>query len=259
MKCYLVSNAAGLIRSNKFNALDDALVIGSMRAQSIGMPIRIFEYENAEQRCIKVCNPDGSIESPPGDGHAPVDLGNSSSGFRNNDQAHMLMGSYADGPMVTFYLKDPITESQVQDIETSSQREVGFIDDKSFNLYTQDPKIVRSVEAWLAQANIEIDEVSLDDAVAKASVVVAARKAHKMARAERLPELSVRGSNKFGDSFKFKAHCELAKAEGKKSPRVIVYIDGQKAGEVKDARAAGSLIAEEARSAFSKYLNKELG
>jgi hypothetical protein len=271
-KFYTLSNAAGLIRSNKFNDKADAICVGSFRADYLNLPIKIWEhdtiasYQDEKTKCVFVCNPDGTVEKPEGVGYEMTDLGNSSSGLLNKNGAHILLSNYEDHPLMTFYLrKQGLSEAQVASMEKELGVELGLYDPQTLHAYTSEAKKIRDIEAKLAEAGVEVDRMSeasfqraaetIDDITS--AVVTAARKGHKMARASQLPELSLRGSNKFGGSLKFKAHCEMENGDGKKAPKIKVYVNGSQVGEVKSDREASKLIADEAESAVKKFLRKE--
>ena len=261
-KFYTLSNAAGLIRTNKFNDKSDAICIGTFRAQELQYPIKIFEHdEEMNRECVLVCNPDGSVGKPKGAGYDLVDLGNQS-GLTNMDQGHILMSSYDEGSqLTTFHLKNSATESQIQQIESKVGVDLGFYDEHTIHAYTDDSTKIKAIEDQFADAGLEIDscaEAKLGKHKAVASIITAARKGHKMARAARMPELRVRSSKKFGGGFKFHGYCEMKEGDGKKPPMLSVYGDGTKIGEVKSERDAARLISEEAQKSFAKFLKKEL-
>ena len=262
-KFYTLSYAAGLIRTNKFNEKSDAICVATFRAQDLKYPIKIYEHdEEMNRECVLICNPDGSVEKPKGAGLVLVDLGNSS-GFENKNQAHILLSNYEDETkLTTFFLKTAVSEAQVQGIESSTGVDIGMYDEHTLHAYTDDSSKIKAIEDKLCEAGLEIDsyaEASLGKHKALGSLVTAARKGHKMARANRMPELRVRSNNKFGGGFKFHGYCEMKESDGKKPPMIAVYCDGSKVGEVKSERDAARLISESAEKAFSKFLKKELG
>lgn len=261
-KFYTLSYAAGLIRTNKFSEKSDAICIGTFRAQELKYPVKIFEHdEEANKACVLICNPDGSVEKPKGAGYDIVDLGNQS-GLSNHSQAHVLLSSYEDeSKLTTFYLKNAASEAQIKQIESAVGIDLGLYDEQTVHAYTDDSSKIKAIEEKLSEAGLEIDsyaEASLGKHGAMGSLILAARKGHKMARANRMPELRVRSSNRFGGGFKFHGYCEMQEAGGKKAPTVAVYCDGVKVGEVKSEREAAKLISDEAHRAFSKFLKKEL-
>lgn len=271
-KFYTLSNAAGLIRSNKFLDKSDAICVGSFRADYLNLPIKIWEhetiasYEDEGTKVIFVCNPDGSVEKPKGTGYEMVDLGNSSSGSLNKNAAHILLSNYEDHPLMTFYLKKQgLSEAQVASMEKEIGVDLGLYDPQTLHAYTNEAKKIRDIETKLAEAGVEVERMSeasfqrtaekIDDVTS--AVITAARKGHKMARASQLPELSLRGDNKFGGKLRFKAHCEMVEGDGKKTPKIKVYVEGAQVGEVKSDREASRLIADEAEAAFKKFIRKE--
>ena len=265
-KFYTLHNAAGLIRSNKFEEKADALIMGSYRAEFLNFPIKIYEHDEGEKTCILVCNPDGSVEKPQGFGVEIQDLGNATSGVPNRESAHILLAAFDEMPITTFRLNSPITEAQVADLEKSTGCDIGLVSEDSFNAYSQEPKVVQSIEAKLAEWGLELDRVmeasvkknKAEAATEAGEIITAARKGHLQARASRLPELRVKASMKFGGGHRFVAHCEMAPGNGKKAPVIAVYVDGSKVGEAKDDRGASRLISEHAEKSFAKFLRKEL-
>ena len=262
-KFYTLSYAAGLIRTNKFNEKSDAICIATFRAQELKYPVKIYEHDEEHNKvCVLVCNPDGSAEKPKGAGYDLVDLGNNS-GFENASQSHILLSSYdsEESKLTTFFLKNAATESQIQQIESAVGVDIGLYDEHTIHAYTDDSSKIKLIEDKLCESGLEIDsyaEASLGKHKALNSLITAARKGHKMARANRMPELRVRSSNKFGGGFKFHGYCEMLEPEGKKPPMIAVYCDGAKVGEVKSDRDAARVISDEANKAFSKFLKKEL-
>jgi hypothetical protein len=272
-KFYTLHSAAGLIRSNKFDDKGDAICMGSFRAEYLNFPVKIYEHtEDLEQTCILVCNVDGSVEKPKGMGSEVQDLGNLA-GVPNRQAANILLSAFDEEPLTSFRLKGNISESQVADLEKAVGCDIGMVTENSFNAFTQDPKKVHQIETKLSEWSLELDDVmeaslkrnkthaaieASEVIEQEAEIVTAARKAHLAARANRLPELRVRASMKFGGGHKFVAHCETMDAQGKKAPRIAVHVDGSKVGEAKDEREASRIIADHAERSFSKFIKKEL-
>ena len=267
-KFYTLHNAAGLIRSNKFNDKADALCVGSFRAEYLNFPIKIYEHDNCtdiDKVCVLVCNPDGSVEKPKSLGKSMQDLGNLA-GVPNRESAHILLAAFDEEPITTFKLRSNITEAQISELEKSVGCDIGMVSDDSFNAYTQEPKAIQAIESKLSEWALELDGVmeasvkknKAEAAMEAGELITAARKGHLQARASRLPELRVRASVQFGGGHRFTAHCEMAKGEGKKSPTISVFVDGSKVGEAKDDRGAARLISDHAEKSFAKFLRKEL-
>ena len=261
---YTLHNAAGLIRTNKFLEKADAICVGTFRAEFLQWPIKILEHtEPGDGKCILVCNPDGSVEEPQGAGYKTADLGNAASGLKNSSEAYILLSSFDDSPITTFYLKTDLTESTVGEIEKTLGVDLGLYDPRTLHAYTEEPSHIKALEEKLAEASVEIDRV-VDPTFKKvaqqtqAALVEAARKGHVEARKERLPELSVRASMKYGGKLRFQGHCEMVPAKDNKPPKIKVFIDGSPAGEVKSDREAAKIIADHAEKEFKKFLKKEL-
>jgi len=261
---FRLGSEAGMIRSNTFETKEDAILMGTYRAYARGIPMRIYFHDDetpSDGNLLLVCNVDGSVEKPEGLGRNPVDLGNQS-GFRNLDEANVVFASYGNQPLTTYYLKDDASESIVSEIEKATGVEMGLYDPETIHCYTDDANKLKQIEDKLSEAGVEIDryaQATLASTGAVSEIVTAARKAQTKARESRLPEFSVRSSSRFGGGFKYKAHCELQAATGKKPPMIHVYGDGEKIGEVKNDREAARLMGDHAQRAFAKYLRKELG
>lgn len=270
---YTLSAAAGMIRSNKFLEKADAISIGSFRAEQRNMPITIWEHKNtpADKKCILVCNPDGSVGKPKGVGYKLVNADHHSM-VPNSDHANTLIGSsvekpeededkIVETPMTALYLKSPIAESQVADIEHALDVPIGLYDNRMLHCYTEDAGKINAIETALAAASILIDRVSrhrIKAAEGTTIVESAARKAHARARAANLPELAGRASIRAGRTHRVQCHCELFEGTDKKPPVIAVYADGKKIGDAGDERGAKRLISEHSSKAFSKFLKKEL-
>jgi len=263
-KFYTLSNTAGLIRSNKFNDKADAVCVGTYRAEMLNLPVKVFEHdESKEMTCVLVCMPDGSAAPPQGEGYKTAELGNSSSGSTNESQAYVLLSAYDEKPITTFYLKSAVSEALASQMEKEFDVEIGLYDEQTLHAYTEDSGKIRKIESKLAESSIEISRlkdsvVRREKVQAATELVEAARKAHKMARASQMPEMSVRASSRFGSALRMNCHCEVIPGNDKKSPVVAVYADGQRLGEAKDARGAARLMSEHATREFSKYLKKEM-
>lgn len=256
---YTLSNAAGLIRSNKFLDKADAICVASTRAEQLNLPVKIYEHKEhpANHEVILVCNPDGSVNKPEGAFYEMVE-NDHDSGVKNFDKASVLLSSYETAPVRTFYLKNELSENLLSQLEKEVGVPLGLHDSQTFHAYTEDAAKVKDLETKLAEASIEVDRVT--ESVFKkhrSQAVLAARKAQLKARAARLPELTCRVSSKLGGGLKFNAHCELLEGEGKKAPIIAVYVNGKKEAEVKSPQEAQQIIADAAEDAFSKFLKKE--
>lgn len=261
---YTLSSAAGMVRSNKFNDKADAICVATFRAEHLALPIKIYEHkELGEGLCVLVAMPDGSVEEPEGAGYKTFDVGNASSGATNSSEAYMLLSAYDEMPITTFYLKSDLSESLASEIEKALEVEMGLYDPKTLHAYTEDVDKIRSIESKLAEASVEVETVR-DSRVQKqkleaaADLVEAARKGHQMARASRMPELTVKAASKFGRDLKVNCYCEVVEGSNKSSPKIRVMADGTMLGEVKNEREASQLISDYAESSFAKYLKKEM-
>lgn len=263
---YRLHSSAGLVRSNKFQDKADAICVATYRAESLNLPVKIYEHtepSDSQGTCVLVCMPDGSAKAPVGAAKEMVDLGNASSGARNSDESYMLLSAYDELPITTFYLKSDLSESLAQSIEKEFGIELGLYDPKTLHAYTEDSEQIKKLESKLAEASVEVERVK-DSKVRKerleatSELVTAARKGHQMARAARMPEMSVRASLKFGSGLRVQCHCELIEASGKNPPKIKVYADGRMVGEVKSEREAAAVMSEYAERAFQKFLKKEL-
>lgn len=267
---FRLGSEAGMIRSNTFETEEDAVLMGTCRAYARGIPMRVYFHDDetsSDGKLLIVCNVDGSVEKPEGIGREPVDLGNES-GFRNRDEAHVIMASYGNQALTTYYLKSDATESVVAEIERATGVEMGLYDAETIHCYTDDSKKLKQIEDKLSEAGVEIDhyaQATLASAGGVGEIVTAARKAQSKARESRLPEFSVRSNSRFGGGFKYKGHCEMHEGEKdkdgkqKKAPVIHVYADGERIGEVKNDREAARLMSDHAQRAFAKYARKELG
>lgn len=263
---YRLGPEAGLVRSNTFEKEDDAVLMGTYRAYARGVPIRVYLHEeksdDSNGDCILVCNVDGSVEKPQAVGREMVDLGNQS-GATNRDQAHILLASYGNMPLTTYYLKGQANESIVSEIEKATGVELGLYDAETIHCYSDDSTKLKVVEQKLAEAGLEIEHyahatLASTEAEGVAEIVTAARKAHQRARASKLPELSVKSNSRHGGGYRYSGHCELMEGSDKKAPMIHVYADGEKIGEVKSDRDAAKLMSDHAHKSFAKYLRKEL-
>lgn len=261
---YTLSNSAGLVRSNKFLDKADAICVGSYRAEALNVPVKILEHaERGDGIPVLVCMPDGSVKPPVGSGMKTVDLGNASSGALNSSESYMLLSSYDELPLTTFYLKSELSETLASEMEKEFGVELGLYDPRTLHAYTEDADKIKKLESKLAEASVEVEQVK-DSKVKKerlqasTELVEAARKGHKMARAARMPEMAVRASLRSGSGLRIQCHCELAEGTVASSPKIKVYADGRMIGEVKDERQASALMSEYAHRAFSKFLKKEL-
>jgi hypothetical protein len=261
---YTLSNAAGLIRSNQFTDKADAVCVGTYRAEQLNLPVKIFEHQpGADQVCVLVCMPDGSAKAPVGGGMKIHEIDNLSSGSKNIDESYMLLSSYEDMPLTTYYLKSDLSETLAQEMEKEFGLELGLYDPKTLHAYSDDTDKLKKLESKLAESSVEIERVK-DSKVRKerleasADLVEAARKGHKLARSARMPEMSVRASSKFGSGLRMQCHCEMVEEGGGKSPKIKVYADGRPIGEVRDEREASAVMSDYAQRAFSKFLKKEL-
>jgi len=277
-KFYTLHNAAGLIRTNKFNDKKDAICIGTFRAEFLNLPIKIYEHDGeGNQECVLVCNLDGSVEKPQALGREMNDLGNAA-GVDNRKQANLLLAAFDEQPITTFRLKgNSISETQFNELEKSTGCDIGMVSSESFNAFTQEPKVIHQIETKLSEWGLELDDIletelkrnkthaaleaTEPSASVEGEVVTSARKAQLAARSKRLPEFRCRAASKFGGRHTLIAHCEMGPEdkEGKKSPKIHVHVNGSKVGEVTDERQASRLIAEHAEKEYSKYLRKELG
>lgn len=261
---YTLSNSAGMIRSNKFIDKGDAICVGTFRAEQLNVPVKILEHaERGDGIPVLVCMPDGSVKPPVGSGMKIVDLGNASSGALNSSEAFMLLSSYDEMPLTTFYLKSELSETLAGDMEKEFGVELGLYDPRTLHAYTEDADKIRKLESKLAEASIEVEQVKdsklrKEKLQASTELVEAARKGHKMARAARMPEMAVRASLRNGSGLRIQCHCELAEGSAETSPKIKVYADGRMIGEVKDERSASALMADYAQRAFSKFVKKEL-
>jgi hypothetical protein len=263
---YRLSNSAGMVRSNKFADKADAICVATYRAESLAWPVKIYEHTvpgDSYGTCVLVCMPDGSAKAPVGSGLKMVDLGNETSGARNNDEAYMLLSAYDEMPITTFYLKSELSESLAAEMEKEFGVELGLYDPRTLHAYTEDSDKIKKLEGKLAEASVEVERVK-DSKVRKekleasAELVTSARKGHMMARAARMPEMSVRASLKFGSGLRVQCHCEMVEAAGKNAPKIKVYADGRMVGEVKSEREASAIMSDYAERAFQKFLKKEL-
>jgi hypothetical protein len=257
-KYYVLSNAAGLIRTNKFQDKEDAICVASYRAEQTGFPIKIYEMDTevvGVRACVLVCNPDGSSGRPEA-AENEIQTGGHEVTFKNDSQAHMLLSAYRYIPVTTLHLVQEADERVVTEIEAKTGVDVGLFDAHTLHAYTEVPAKIKEIEAFLGEKKISISRV-VEAAADTVGVVTAARKAHQAARSMRLPELSARASSRFGGDFKFKSHCEWIEREGK-SPKIAVYVDGQKAGEASSEREAAGIIQDEAERQFKRFIKKEL-
>lgn len=266
---YRLSASAGMIRSNKFMEKSDAVCVATFRAESLQWPVKIYEHKpedaNSNGVCVLICMPDGSVKAPVGSGMASqgVDLGNASSGAKNMSESYMLLSAYDEMPITTFYLKSDLSESLAGEMEKEFGIELGLYDPKTLHAYTDDSDKIRKLESKLAEASVEIEHVKdskmrKEKLEAASELVEAARKGHQMARAARMPEMSVRASLKFGSGLRLQCHCEMVGAEGNNAPKIKVYADGRMISEVKSDREAAAVMSEYAERAFKKFLKKEL-
>ena len=258
---YTLSNSSGLIRSNKFSDKADAICVATFRAEQLNVPVKIFEHNGTEQVCVLVAMPDGSAKPPMGLGMQQVDLGNES-GSRNADEAYILLSAYDEMPITTYYLKSELSESLAKEMEKDLNIEIGLYDPKTLHAYTEDAESLRKLESKMMEASVEIDrvkdsKVKREKLEAAADLVEAARRGHQMARAAKMPEMSVRASVKAGTGLRIQCHCEMVEASGK-APKIRVYADGRPIGEVRNEHEASALMADYANHAFSKFLKKEL-
>ena len=257
---YTLSNAAGLIRSNKFLDKADAICVASTRAEQLALPIKILEHteEPGNYKTVLVCNPDGSVCKPEGVGYEIVE-NDHDMGVKNLDKASILLSSYDDKPVRTFYLKKEMPEAMLGQFEKDLGIQMGLYDAQTLHAYTEDSDKIKALESKLAEASIEVDRVT-EHTVKKhrAEAVLAARRAQMKARASRLPEMSCRASSKQGGGFKFNAYCEMVEAsEKQKASRIVVFVNGHKEAEAKDEHEAEQIISDAAEKAFSKFLKKE--
>jgi hypothetical protein len=263
-KYYTLSSAAGMIRSNVFESQEDAICVGSFRASELALPVKIFEHaERGEGTCVLICMPDGSVKKPEGLGRVSPDMGNEKSGFSNASEAYMLLSSYDAMPITTYYLKSDLSESAAQAIEKELGVEMGLYDPRTLHAYTEDSNKLKSLEEKLTEASVEVEVIrnsksKPEKIQAAAELVEAARKGHKMARASRMPEMTVKASSKFGGGLRVNCHCEMVEGSDSGAPKIKVYGDGEMLGEVKSEVQASRLMAEYAQKAFAKFLKKEL-
>lgn len=263
---YTLSAAAGLIRSNKFLEKADAVAIGSFRAEQRNMPIKIYEHKGspADKKCILVCNPDGSVGKPKGVGYEMVDADHHSM-VPNSDHAHVLMLASTEAqpetPMTALYLKSPIAEHAVAEMEHTLDVAIGLYDDRVLHCYTEDAEKIAEIEAHLTKASVQVDRVTkhrIKSSEEKTIVESVARKAAMRARAANLPEVAARASVRAGRTLKVNCACELFEGTDKKPPMIHVYGDGRKIGEAKSDREAARLMSEYSHETFGKFLKKEL-
>lgn len=256
---YTLSNAAGLIRSNKFIDKADAICVASTRAEQLGLPVKILEHseEPGNYKTVLVCNPDGSVCKPEGVGYEIVE-NDHDSGVKNLDKASILLSSYDDKPVRTFYLKNELSESMMGQLEKDLGVEMGLYDPQTLHAYTEDSNKIKAIETKLAEASIEVDRVT-EHMVKKhrAEAVQAARQAQMKVRSARLPEMSCRASSRLGGGFKFNAHCEILEANVGKKQRIAVFVNGHQEAEARDEHEAEQIISDAAKTAFSKFLKKE--
>lgn len=267
---YTLSHAAGLIRNNKFDDKADAICVGTFRAETLALPVKIYEHkldketDQMEAKCVLVCMPDGSAKAPEGQGMETVNQNaNDTSGSRNMDESYMLLSNYEEMPITTYYLKSELSEAQAKTLEQDLGVELGLYDSKTLHAYTEDSAQLRNLESKLAEASVEIEsvkdaKVKKEKLEAATELVEAARKGHLMARSQRLPEFSVRASLKFGGGVRIQCHCEMVEGSDKSSPKIKVYADGRQIGEVKSEREASALMADYAQRTFAKFIKKEL-
>jgi len=262
---YRLSNSAGLIRSNTFHEKVDAICVATYRAEQLGLPIKIYEHSDttgADGICVLVCQPDGSAKAPVGAGKEVVDLGNAP-GAENRSEAYMLLSAYDEMPMTTYYLKSDLAEAMAGSIEKELGVELGLYDPKTLHAYTEDASKLKAIEGKLAEASVEIERVKDSKArkeklQAATELVEAARKGHVAARASRMPEISIRASQRFGSGLRVQCHCELVQAGKNEQPKIRVYADGRSIGEVRDEREASAAIAEYVTRSVQKFIRKEL-
>lgn len=260
---FTLSNAAGLIRSNKFIDKADAICVASYRAETLGLPVKLFEHkEPGDGVCILICMPDGSVKAPQGAGMKTADLGNASSGAKNASEAYMLLSSYEEMPITTFYLKGELSETLAQQLEKDLGIELGLYDANTLHAYTEDSSKLKSIESKLAEASVEIERVK-DSKVkrerlqAAAELVEAAKKARHI-KASSLPSMTVKASSQLGKDLKLNCHCETVTGSNGSSPKIIVYGDGVALATVKNDREAARVMADYAEKCFAKFLKKEL-
>lgn len=262
---YTLSAAAGLIRSNKFLEKADAVAIGSFRAEQRNMPIKIYEHKDtpADKKCILVCNPDGSVGKPKGVGYAMVDADHHSM-VPNSDHANVLLlaaTEQTETPMTALYLKSPIAEHAVAEMEHEFDVAIGLYDDRVLHCYTEDADKLKQIEAQLTKASVQVDRVTkhrIKASEEKTIVESVARKAAMRARAANLPEISARASVRAGRNLRVQCGCELFEGTDKKPPTIHVYGDGRKIGEAKSDREAARLMSDYSHETFGKFLKKEL-
>jgi hypothetical protein len=258
---YTLSNSAGLIRSNKFIDQADAICVGTFRAESLNVPVKILEHkERGDGIPVLICMPDGSVQPPV---NAKVMDSGHGGGSLNASESFMLLSAYDEMPITTFYLKSELSESLAGEMEKEFGIELGLYDPRTLHAYTEDSDKLKKLESKLAEASVEVERVKdskirREKLEATTELVEAARKGHKMARAARLPEMSVRASSRFGSGLRVQCHCEMEDGSDKKAPRIKVYADGQQIGEVKSEREAAQVMSDFAERAFSKFLKKEL-
>lgn len=258
---YTLSASAGLIRSNRFDDQADAICVGTFRAESLKLPVKILEHkERGDGIPVLICMPDGSVCPPMNDKVTDVGHGG---GSLNESESYQLLSAYDEMPITTFYLKSDLSETLAGEMEKEFGIELGLYDPKTLHAYTEDSDTLKKLEGKLAEASVEIERVKdskirREKLEAAADLVEAARKGHKMARAARMPEMSVRASSRHGKALRVQCHCEMVDGSDKKGPRIKVYADGQPIGEVKNEHEASQIMADYAERAFSKFLKKEL-